>query len=227
MGSFLDDHDAGPLGDEGSPGRREALLARQGPGLLVVQDEEIETGDHLPEGVALDVDPEIHGVARHEGRLLDLIEHLHLQIRIDVGQKDELRPLEQSGQVGPKVLEDVQLRVQGLGHGAGPPRSVPDQRKLRPFSICRPVRSIPRAESLSLCASGKSSPTTPTRRTGAKRLAAREKWGGRTSEHVLTLARRRLQSVEPHRTDHQDFQRRTSPRPRGKLPNPPPESSVE
>src|SRR5882724_4702288 len=48
----------------------------------------------------------------------------------------------------------------------------PDQRKVFPFTRCTPSLSILRDFQNSNSDSGKSSPTTPTRRTGEKKLAA-------------------------------------------------------
>src|SRR6266513_6372048 len=48
----------------------------------------------------------------------------------------------------------------------------PDQRKVFPFTRCTPLLSILRKLQNSNSDSGKSSPTTPTSRTGEKKLAA-------------------------------------------------------
>src|SRR5262249_53467364 len=57
------------------------------------------------------------------------------------------------------------------------PSYLPRQRKVfPPGSTTRPDVSTPRDASICLCSSGKSSPTTPTRFTGVKKLAAYEKY---------------------------------------------------
>ncbi|TPW20400.1 MAG: hypothetical protein FD126_1726 [Elusimicrobia bacterium] len=51
----------------------------------------------------------------------------------------------------------------------------PAHRNVLPLAVLRPERSTPREASSFRCASGKSSPTTPTRPTGTNCLAESEK----------------------------------------------------
>ena len=58
------------------------------------------------------LDPKIHGIHRDELRPLDLLEHLQLQPRIDVGQEDERRTPKLLGDFRREVREDAEMRFQ-------------------------------------------------------------------------------------------------------------------
>ena len=60
------------------------------------------------------MDPVVHGVAEHEPRTLELLQHLALQHRIDVCQEHLGEGAQAVVKLGAELLEDVQLGAQGL-----------------------------------------------------------------------------------------------------------------
>ena len=83
--------------------------------LAVVERDEIHALEKRQQIGPTALDPEVHRVARNELGLLDLIEHVELQSRIDVGQKDEGRRPELLGNLRAEVREHAQSGFQRLG----------------------------------------------------------------------------------------------------------------
>ena len=84
------------------------------------------------------------------------------------------------------------------------PVYLPRQRKvLPPFSTIRPEVSMLRPSSIARWAAGKSSPTTPTRRTGVKKLAAYEKNEAEPPRASVDRPVRGLHRIEGDRADDQ------------------------
>ena len=61
------------------------------------------------------LDPEVHRVARHELRLGDLRQHIELQARIDVAEKDERRVAKLLGNLRAEIREHAEVRLERLG----------------------------------------------------------------------------------------------------------------
>jgi hypothetical protein len=58
----------------------------------------------------------VHGVGRHELRpRLHLVQHLRLQLGVDVAQEEEVGFSQRRRQHGVEVAEDVEVRLQGVG----------------------------------------------------------------------------------------------------------------
>ena len=95
----------------------EVPLPAQLAGLLVVDEEDLHLLEGLPQLRRLAVDPEVHRVAGHDPRPLDLLEDLPLQHGIDVAEEDELRVAVAGGDLRLEELEDVEVgadRVAGV-----------------------------------------------------------------------------------------------------------------
>src|SRR4030095_17106733 len=66
----------------------EIRLAGQRPRLAVVDRHDVHLAEDASQRVALALDPEVHGVERDEARtLLHLMEHVELELRIDVREE--------------------------------------------------------------------------------------------------------------------------------------------
>src|ERR1700730_14119297 len=87
----LDDHHPRPVREDVTRGRGEETLARELDGLLVVDEDAIDTPEHALEAGPGGVEPELDRVAGDEIRLLDLVEDVELQVRLDVGEEDDAR----------------------------------------------------------------------------------------------------------------------------------------
>ncbi len=66
------------------------MLAGQLAGLGVVDEEQVDPLQGAEQALPLGVDPEVHGVARHEPGCPHLVEHRVLQVRVDVAEEDEV-----------------------------------------------------------------------------------------------------------------------------------------
>ena len=132
--------------------------------------------DRAHQRVARGLDPEVHRVEAGQPRVLALLAHLPLQVRLDVGQEQHVGAARLLGQLRVEVAEHVQLRVVGVAHVQVPlVLAAPEEGLARPRRArCR--RCSPRARAArAYSSSPKSSPTGPTTRTSVKKLAAREK----------------------------------------------------
>ena len=68
----------------------------------------------LKQPVALGVDPIVHRIARHQFRVLDLIQYAELQLGVDVAEEHVARGAERRRQLGPEAREHAEPRVQRL-----------------------------------------------------------------------------------------------------------------
>ena len=91
-----------------------AALGAQRAGLAVVDDQHVHLLEHLPQSLAFAFDPEIHRVAGDQRGPFHLLQHVQLQFRVDVAQKQQRRSPEGFGQCGPEGFEDVEFRVEGV-----------------------------------------------------------------------------------------------------------------
>src|SRR6266849_10709212 len=84
----LDDHGPRPHRGDRPRGADEVRLARQLPCLAIVDRHDVHFGEDAPQRVALALDPEVHGVERHEPWTLPhLTEHVELKLGIDVREE--------------------------------------------------------------------------------------------------------------------------------------------
>jgi hypothetical protein len=110
--ALLDDHDRRAALHDPARGLHEVRAVRQLASLAVVQRDEVDVLDQLDEIGTAALDPEIHRVARHELRALDLTQHVELQARIDVGEKDEGRAAELRRNLRAEMREHTEVRLQ-------------------------------------------------------------------------------------------------------------------
>ena len=110
----LDDDRAGPHRPDGARGLDQVGLVRQFPRLGVVDDQHVDALEHLAKLVRRALDPEVHGVGRHQAGRGHLVQHLELQPGMDVAQEHERRRAVRLGDDRPELLEHVQLGVDGL-----------------------------------------------------------------------------------------------------------------
>src|SRR5439155_10349207 len=100
------------LGAEGED-RAGGLVRQRFPGdlarLFLVDDQHANPAENPEQLRPLALDPVIHRVRENELRLLELIQNVPLQYRIDVGEEDGLERAGLAGQLGLESLEDVQL----------------------------------------------------------------------------------------------------------------------
>jgi hypothetical protein len=89
-------------------------VAAQLSGLAVVHHEHVHPAEQLEQGLALPLDPIIHGVAHDEPRPLHLAQHAELKLRIDVTQEDVLGGAEGLGNLGLEVGEHAEPGLQRL-----------------------------------------------------------------------------------------------------------------
>jgi hypothetical protein len=105
--AFLDHDDLGSHGEDRPRRPPQIRLAGEIARLAVVQDDDVHLGERAHQGLALAVDPEVHGVAHHELRRAHLVEHLLLQVRIDVGEKQMARAAELLAEPGLEILNTL------------------------------------------------------------------------------------------------------------------------
>src|SRR5690606_22685432 len=99
---------------------------RELPDLRIVDQEHVDPPQQRQQRVPLALDPVVHGVARHQAGRVHLVEHLHLELGVDVGQEDPFGVAEALGQArreGREHAESGLERVRGVevvAIGAGP-----------------------------------------------------------------------------------------------------------
>ena len=81
---------------------------------LIVDHQGVDLGERLHQIVALDVDPQVHGVGCDQLRRANLAQHVELELRIDVAEQHELGILVRLGQLGLKVTEHAEPGIEGL-----------------------------------------------------------------------------------------------------------------
>src|SRR6185369_3575845 len=75
-------------------------------------DQQIDLGQDVTERLAFAFDPEIHGVGGDEPRPLSLREYVQLESRVDVTEQHVRGRGVTGGQLGLKISEHVELRVE-------------------------------------------------------------------------------------------------------------------
>src|SRR5690606_35615623 len=80
----------------------------------VVDEQEVDPTEQLEQGIPLPLDPEVHRVACDQTRLADLIQHVELQLGIDVAEEDPLGVPEALGDVRLEVREDAEAGLEGF-----------------------------------------------------------------------------------------------------------------
>ncbi len=110
----LDDDGARPVGEDDARGRREKALPGELHGFFIVHQHTVDSPQQALEPGTGSVEPELHRVAGDELRIGHLLQHLELQLRLDIGQEDQLRVAVRRGQRRMEIGEDVELGVQRL-----------------------------------------------------------------------------------------------------------------
>src|SRR3990170_4854951 len=87
-------------------------LARQHPGLGVVDEQHVHSRQHAEEVRALALDPEVHGVERGQRRPLHLLEDLELEHGVDIREEQEARLAVARSQLGLECRESIELHVE-------------------------------------------------------------------------------------------------------------------
>lgn len=108
MLSFFYRNKARPELADGGPGANERCLPGELPSLAVVEDEHVDPLEEGEEVVLRCVDPEVHGVGDDKAWPLRLIEHMALEARSDIGQKDDRGATVRAGELWRKGFEDVE-----------------------------------------------------------------------------------------------------------------------
>ena len=111
----LDDHDPRARFHDPVGGDDQVGFAGQHPQLGVVEQQAVDLADHVHQGVAGGVDPEVHRVESDEPGAGRLRSHLPLQVRLDVAEEEHLRRARLLAQLRDEVGEDVELGVVGVG----------------------------------------------------------------------------------------------------------------
>ena len=93
----------------------EIVLLRELARLALVEGDEIDARQQLEELGTPALDPEVHRVARHQLRPVDLRQDVELKARVDVPEKDIFRATEWFRNLGPEVREDAEVGLEGLG----------------------------------------------------------------------------------------------------------------
>ena len=89
-------------------------VARELTRLGIVHHEDVDVPQQVQQPVALGLDPIVHGVARHQLRLRDLIQYPELQLGVDVAEEHEARGAKRRRQLGPEAREHAEPRLQSL-----------------------------------------------------------------------------------------------------------------
>ncbi len=202
--AFLDEHVLGPALHDPSRRLHEIELIGQLPRLGVVERDEVDVFEQLEQIGPPALDPEIHGVARHELGLRDLRQHVELQPRIDVAEEDERRLAELLGNLGAKVREHTKVRLQCFGDvevvsiAAAPAKGCP-LRPLEPRQIDRPRREG-LLELVDRIVRSDDADELHRREVAGRR---REE-GPRPAEREIGAPKRRLHGIERNRTDDEN-----------------------
>src|SRR5438067_1647948 len=109
--TLLDHGHLGPTREHPVRGPVDVPVARELAGLGIVHHEDVDVTQQLEQQVALRVNPIVHGVARHERRVRDLLEDAQLQLGVDVSEKHKTRLTELLGELGPELGEHTEPRV--------------------------------------------------------------------------------------------------------------------
>src|SRR5690606_20880513 len=78
----------------------------------VVDQQQVDPAQQLQQRVPLPLDPVVHRVARHQTRRVHLVEHLHLELGVDVRQEQPLGAAEALGQARRERGEDAEPRLE-------------------------------------------------------------------------------------------------------------------
>ena len=112
--AVLDDQRLGAEGEDFAGGEDEAVVAGQEFGFAVVDEENIDFLQCFEQLGALDVDPEIHGVAADQLDARHLAAHVELQLGMILARNRNLESSYAAGILGMKVFEDVEVGEFGL-----------------------------------------------------------------------------------------------------------------
>ena len=115
MFALFDEHVLRSLVEDPARGLHQVGVLGELACFAVVERDQVDVPEEFNELGATRFDPEVHGVAGDEARFLHLLEHLELQAGIDVGEKDERRFAELVGNIGPKIREHAEMRLERFG----------------------------------------------------------------------------------------------------------------
>ena len=114
MLALFDEHEARSLVHDPARGLDQIGLLGQLAGFAVIDRDQIDVAKQFNEFRTPRFDPEVHRVAGNKARLVHLLEHLQLQARIDVGEKDERRVAELFGDLGAEIGEHAEVCLECL-----------------------------------------------------------------------------------------------------------------
>src|SRR3990172_634032 len=194
----LDHQSLGTQGVNLLRGADQVVLLRKLPGLGVIDQEDIDPLQHLAQLLLRSLHPIVHGVGRDEPWTPHLLHHVHLELWMNVPQKNELRCPVSVGYGGLEILEDVQL---GEAGGAlvevvavlpSPAKCLPG-RGLKPGEIDRPsLENVPLL--VGEVVSHHRHDVDLSEKRGGER-----KMGGRSAQNLLDFTERCLYGVEGYR----------------------------
>ena len=106
--------DLGPRVRIFAGGQDEAVLSGEQFGFAVVDEKDIDFLQCFQQFGALDVDPEIHGVAADQRHFRHFAAHVELQLGHDVGEEEKFGIFVGGGNFGDEVFKDVEVGEFGL-----------------------------------------------------------------------------------------------------------------
>ena len=112
--AVLDDQRLGAEGEDFAGGEDEAVFSGEEFGFAVVDEENIDFLQCFQQLGALDVDPEIHGVAADQGDARHFAAHVELHLGHDVGEEEVFGIFVGGGNFGDEVFKDVEVGEFGL-----------------------------------------------------------------------------------------------------------------
>ena len=179
-------------------------LLGQHPRLGIIDDEDLDVFESLPECLGFPLNPEVHGVSGDQAGGHDLGQDLPLQVRIDVRQEDHLSIPVGFGQSGMEFCKDIELGLERLRLAEVkailplPPEG-PTGPPLHPGEI-----DLPRSQKLQVVR-----PEVLSHHRhhadGGKEAGGRRKVGRRASEDFRGLAEGSLDRIEGHRAHNQNL----------------------
>jgi hypothetical protein len=81
----------------------------------VIQHDEIDLLQQLQEIGTTALNPEVHGITRHELRAINLLKNIQLKSRVDVAKKNERCVSELCRNLGTEARKNSKMSLQSLG----------------------------------------------------------------------------------------------------------------
>jgi hypothetical protein len=113
--AMLDDQRFGAEGKNLSGGKDQAVLAGEELGFAIIDEKDIDFLQCFEQFGALDVNPEIHGVAADESYSGHFAAHVELQFGLDVGEEENLGVCVSGRNLGGEVFKNIEVGEISLG----------------------------------------------------------------------------------------------------------------